>query len=129
MTELAESNRHLAETVISLLGDPEQYKYFAEDIVFEFPYAESQNMPTRHRGKAQVTAYVDNLNSTRKGLATGDMVFYSPEGHPDTVFIEYESKAPGPGAHTHHQIYVDKMIFRDGKLVYMREFWDPKRDE
>jgi ketosteroid isomerase-like protein len=56
-----------------------------------------------------------------------DAVYYSVAGDPATVFIEYESDVRTPGGGTYVQTYVNKMTFRDRKMIHMREFWDPKR--
>jgi ketosteroid isomerase-like protein len=125
--ELAAATRDLARTVITLLGTEEQFDYFADDIVMEFPYAPSLGMPERFAGKPEVVAYVRELNRQLKGLTMRDLKFSSVDGEPDTVFIEYYADAPTPGGNTYLQTYVNKMRFRDGQMVYMREFWDPKR--
>jgi ketosteroid isomerase-like protein len=125
--ELAGTNRRLADKVIRLLGSEEQFELYAEDIVMDFPYASSLSMPEHFEGKAQVVNYVRELNKNLKGLTMRDMKYYSVDGAPDTVFIEYSSDAPTPAGNWYEQVYVNKMTFRDGKLVHMREFWDPKR--
>jgi len=125
--ELAATNRELAKQVITLLGSEEQFDLYADDVVIEFPYASSLGMPERFEGKTAVVAYVRELNEALKGLTMRDMVYYSVDGQPDTVFIEYFADAPTPGGNTYLQTYVNKMKFRDGKMVYMREFWDPKQ--
>jgi ketosteroid isomerase-like protein len=125
--ELGERNQRLAESVIRLLGTEEQFDLFADDVVMDFPYASSLSMPERFEGKTAVVAYVRELNRILEGMKMRDMTFYSVEGQPQTVFIEYSSDAPTPGGNWYEQVYVNKMIFRDEKLIYMREFWDPKR--
>jgi ketosteroid isomerase-like protein len=125
--ELGATNQRLAGEVIRLLGTEEQFELFADDVVMDFPYASSLSMPERFEGKSAVVAYVRELNIILKGMKMRDLTFYSVEGQPDTVFIEYSSDAPTPGGNWYEQVYVNKMIFRDGKLTYMREFWDPKR--
>jgi ketosteroid isomerase-like protein len=125
--ELAAMNQKLAEEVLRLLGNEEQFELFADDIVMDFPYGSSLSMPDHFAGKTEVVAYVRELNRILEGMKMRDMVFYSIQGSPETVFIEYSSDAPTPGGNWYEQVYVNKMTFRDGKLVYMREFWDPKR--
>jgi ketosteroid isomerase-like protein len=125
--ELAATNRELAKQVITLLGSEKQFDLYADDIVVEFPYASSLDMPGRFEGKDAVVAYVRELNVALKGLTMRDMVYYSVDGQPDTVFIEYFADAPTPGGNTYLQTYINKMKFRDGKMVYMREYWDPKK--
>ncbi len=124
---LAATNRKLAEQVLKLLGSEEQFDLFADDIVIEFPYGPSLGMPDRFETKPVFVAYSRELFRSLPGLTMRDMVYYSVDGDPNTVFIEYVSDAPTPGGHSYRQIYINKMQFRDGLLVHMREFWDPKR--
>jgi ketosteroid isomerase-like protein len=126
-SELAAQNRALAEKVITLLGSEEQFDLYADDIVVEFPYASSLGAPERYETKPVVVNYVRELNSALKGLKMRNMTYYSVDGDPDTVFIEYLGDAPTPGGNKYVQSYVNRMRFRDGKLIYMREIWDPKR--
>jgi ketosteroid isomerase-like protein len=126
-SDLAAANREVADTVLTLLGSEEQFDFFADDIVMEFPYGESLGMPVRFEGKTDVVAYTRQLNQLLKGLRMRDRTFHSAADDPETVFIEYYADAPTPGGNSYLQIYINKMRIRDGKLVYMREFWDPKR--
>jgi ketosteroid isomerase-like protein len=124
---LAATNQKLAQKVLGLLGSESQFDLFADDIVMEFPYGPSLGMPDRFESKPVVVAYSRELFRILPGLTMRDMVYSSVDGDPNTVFIEYESDVPAPGGHTYLQTYINKMQFRDGLLVHMREFWDPKR--
>jgi ketosteroid isomerase-like protein len=55
-----------------------------------------------------------------------DMTFWSVDGHPEIVFIEYSGDVNTPGGHTYVQTYINKMTFDDGKMVHMKELWDTK---
>jgi ketosteroid isomerase-like protein len=125
--ELAAANQKLAAKVLALLGSEDQFDLFADDIVIEFPYGPSLGMPDRFETKPVVVAYSRELFRALPGLTMRDMTYYSVAGDPSTVFIEYISDAPTPGGHSYRQVYINKMQFRDGLLVHMREFWDPKR--
>jgi ketosteroid isomerase-like protein len=124
---LAATNQKLAAKVLDLLGSEEQFDLFAEDIVVEFPYGPSLGMPDRFETKPVMVAYSRQLFKDLPGLTMRDRTFYSADGDPDTVFIEYISDVPTPGGNTYRQVYINKMQFRDGLLVHMKEFWDPKR--
>jgi ketosteroid isomerase-like protein len=126
-SELAAENREHAVAILRLLGSEEQFQYFHDEIVMEFPYASSIGQPERHEGIEDVLAYTRQLNENLAGLRMRDWRLSSVEGDPSTVFIEYEGDAPTPGGNSYVQTYVNKMQFRDGKLIHMREFWDPKR--
>jgi hypothetical protein len=124
---LAAINRDLAKKVVELLGTEAQLDLYADDIVMEFPYGPSLGMPDRFETKPKVVDYVRRISEGLQGLVIRQISVSSVAGDPTTVFVEYESDAPTPGGNTYHQIYVNKMQFRDGKLVHMRELWDPKR--
>jgi len=124
---LAATNQKLAAKVLDLLGSEEQFDLFADDIVVEFPYGPSLGMPGRFETKPVMVAYSRQLFKDLPGLTMKDRTFYSADGDPTTVFIEYVADVPTPGGHTYRQVYINKMQFRNGLLVHMKEFWDPKR--
>jgi ketosteroid isomerase-like protein len=123
----AAATQDQAEKVLRLIGDEAQFDLYADDIVMEFPYGASLGMPDRFEGKKAVVDYARELFRLIPDLKMRDMHYSSVAGDPNTVFIEYVSDIATPGGHTYRQIYVNKMQFRDGLLVHMREFWDPKR--
>ncbi len=124
---LGAANQKLAAKVLDLLGSEDQFDLLADDVVVEFPYGPSLGMPDRFETKPVFVAYSLELFKALPGLTMRDRTFYSVDGDPTTVFIEYISDVPTPGGHTYRQVYVNKMQFRDGLLVHMKEFWDPKR--
>jgi ketosteroid isomerase-like protein len=124
---LATTNRDLARRVVELLGSEEQFELYADDIVMEFPYGPSLGMPDRFETKTNVVAYVSRVLDGLAGVVIREMTLSSVAGDPTTVFVEYEADCPTPGGNTYRQIYVNKMQFRDGKLLHMRELWDPKK--
>ena len=126
-TELAAENQKLAAKVLDLLGSEDQFDLLADDIVVEFPYGPSLGMPDRFETKPVFVAYSLELFKALPGLTMRERTFYSVDGDPSTVFIEYISDVPTPGGHTYRQVYINKMQFRDGLMVHMKEFWDPKR--
>ncbi len=119
--------RELARRVVELLGNAEQFKLYADDIVMEFPYGPSLGMPDRFETKPDVVAYVEHILPGLSGVTIREMSFSSVAGDPTTVFVEYEADCPTPGGSSYRQIYVNKMQFREGKLAQMRELWDPQR--
>jgi hypothetical protein len=125
--ELAAANRNLALRVVELLGSDEQFELYADDIVMEFPYGPSLGMPDRFETKPNVVAYVGRILEGLAGVVIREMSLSSVAGDPTTVFVEYEADCPTPGGNTYRQIYINKMQFRDGKLLHMRELWDPKK--
>ena len=124
---LAAANRHLAKRVVELLGSEEQFELYADDIVMEFPYGPSLGMPDRFETKPNVVAYVERILEGLAGVLIREVSLSSVAGDPTTVFVEYDADCPTPGGNTYRQIYINKMQFRDGKLLHMRELWDPKK--
>jgi ketosteroid isomerase-like protein len=124
---LATTNRDLAKRVVELLGTEAQFELYADDIVMEFPYGPSLGMPDRFETKPNVVAYVQHILEGLSGVVIREMSLSSVAGDPTTVFVEYEADCPTPGGYYYRQIYVNKMQFRDGKLLHMRELWDPKK--
>jgi len=123
----AAGNRVLAEQVLDRLGTEAQFDLYADDIVMEFPYGPSLGMPDRFETKPTVVAYVRRILKGLSGVVIREMSLSSVAGDPTTVFVEYEADCPTPGGNTYRQIYINKMQFRDGKLLHMRELWDPKK--
>jgi ketosteroid isomerase-like protein len=124
--ELAASNREVARKILTLLGSEEQFDYFSDDIVMEFPYGPSLGQPARHEGKPAVLVYARALFERIGRIKMRDMTFWSVDGHPEIVFIEYAGDVNTPGGHTYVQTYINKMTIEDGKLVHMKELWDTK---
>jgi len=124
--ELAASNREVARKILTLLGSEEQFDYFADDIVMEFPYGPSLGQSDRFEGKTDVVAYARALFQRIGRIKMRDMTFWSVEGHPEIVFIEYAGDVNTAGGHTYVQTYINKMTIEDGKLVHMKELWDTK---
>jgi hypothetical protein len=60
-SDLAATNRELARKVLTLLGSEEQFDYFADDVVIEFPYGPSLGQAARFDGKRAVVDYSRQL--------------------------------------------------------------------
>ncbi|MFJ5220950.1 nuclear transport factor 2 family protein [Streptomyces sp. NPDC088354] len=103
------------------------FEFFADDVVFEYPYAPSLGMPDRLEGKATVVSHIRSLLAQLTGLTVRNIHSYSVAGDPDTVFSEYEGEALTRNGGTYQQIYMSKMLFRDGQLVLLRELWNPMK--
>ncbi|MFF0291787.1 nuclear transport factor 2 family protein [Streptomyces sp. NPDC005262] len=123
-TEIAAANRELARKfLIGELG----FELFADDVVLEFPYGPSLGMPDRFEGKEVAVTYLTQMLSQLQDLQMRDVVSHSVDADPNTVINEYEGDAVTKSGKAYTQIYMNKMRFRDGKLVLFRELWDPMR--
>jgi ketosteroid isomerase-like protein len=124
---LAAQNRDLALQVLQSVGTERSYEFMADDVVIEFPYGSSVGMPDRFVGKDDVVTYLRQMSAQLAGLKMRDIMLHSVAGHPEIVFAEYEGDVPTPGGNSYVQVYLNKLQFRDGKVIGVREFWDPKR--
>ncbi|MFS1515410.1 nuclear transport factor 2 family protein [Bacillus sp. SCS-151] len=125
ISPVAASNIKVAQFILSANSTEESFEYFADDIVLELPYAPSLNMPDRFEGKDVATTYLRQMLTQLKGLKLHSIRSYAVEGEPDTIISEYEGDAVTPDGNTYTQSYMNKMLFRDGKLILLREFWNP----
>lgn len=123
----AAANIDLVQRILANPGTEESFELFAEDVVLEFPYATSLGMPDRFEGKEIAVNYLRQMLSQLKGLKLYNFRSYPVEGDPDTVFNEYDGEALTPGGNTYTQTYMNKMQFRDGKLILLKELWDPMK--
>lgn len=123
----AATNIDLVQRILANPGTEQSFEHFADDVVLEFPYGTSLGMPDRFEGKEIAVNYLRQMLSQFKGLKLYNFRSYPVEGDPDTVFNEYEGEALTPGGNTYTQTYMNKMQFRDGKLILIKELWDPMK--
>lgn len=72
-SSFAAANIALVGRMLSSLGSEEVFAFFADDVVFEYPYAPSLGIPDRLEGKAAVVAHIRSLLTQLTGLtARGD---------------------------------------------------------
>ena len=118
---LRAENQRLAKRIILDIGKPQWGDIVADEVVFEFPYGESIERPTRIAGKSQVIEYLKGVIEFL-GLEMYDVV-NTPALDPALIYNEYKgryTKSPGVVQH-----YISLQKFEHGKLVLQREYWDP----
>lgn len=118
---LRAENQSLAKRIILDIGKPDWGDIVDDGVVFEFPYGESIERPTRVAGKAEVIEYLKGVIEFL-GLEMYDVV-NTPALDPSVVYNEYKgryTKSPGVVQH-----YISLQKFKNGKLVLQREYWDP----
>ncbi|MEI5906821.1 hypothetical protein WAK64_07080 [Bacillus spongiae] len=125
ISPVAASNIKVAQSILAANNSEEGFEYFADDIVLEFPYAPSLDMPDRFEGKEVATTYLRQMLTQLKELKLHSIRSYAVEGEPDIIINEYEGDAVTSEGNTYTQSYMNKMLFLDGKLILLREFWDP----
>lgn len=109
------------------LGDrldagPEMVDLFAEDVIFEFPYA-PEGLPRRLEGLA---ALADHLGRLGPMLALGEFTLHAI--HPAGETVVFEFSCQGEGAATglpYDQDYISVVTLREGRIARYRDYWNP----
>jgi ketosteroid isomerase-like protein len=111
---------------MTTIFDPEWWDLMHEDIVLEFPYGPSIGAPERIAGKEAAAGYCKALQA-RAGKLRFSPLEVTGTTDPNVFFSEYESDRVTPNGSKYRQVYIQKTIVKDGKIIRMREFWDPKK--
>ena len=122
---LRESNLALARRMMSTLGEPGWWDMMDKDIVVEFPYAPSLGESERHVGKEAARKYLTAMFA-RLTTFQFENLRITATADPSVFFCEYEVNTKTSRGEPYHQVYINKLRFKDGKLVSLREFWNPK---
>ena len=95
---------------------------FAEDIVFEFPYA-PEGVPRRLSGKA---ALMNHLGRISPLLEFGEMTLHRVHPSGETFVLEFSCEGTGrqTGA-PYNQRYVSVVTLSDGLIVRYVDYWNP----
>ena len=100
----------------SLLG------LFADDVIFEFPYA-PDGLPRRLNGTAALAAHLERLGPL---LSFGPMELGNVHAAGATVIFEFS--CAGEGVDTgapYNQVYISVVTVRDGRIARYRDYWNP----
>ena len=116
--------RHLE----TLVGDPEQWQtLIANDIVWELAYAPAIGHPARLSGREEVVRHVAWFRGAVENFRFFDVRLYA---FADPNGAAAEAKAEGlikPTGRIYRQDYVLFVRSADGKIVFIREYFDPVR--
>ena len=116
--------RHLQ----TLVGDPEQWQtLIADDIVWELAYAPALGHPPRLSGRVEVMRHVDWFLGAVENFRFFDLRLYAfadPQGAAAEVKAEGLIK---PTGRIYRQDYVLFLRAAGGKIVFLREYFDPVR--
>jgi ketosteroid isomerase-like protein len=121
-----EINERVAQTWMTSMGEPAWWDLMHEDIVLEFPYATSLGQADRVVGKAAAIAYVKALLDRAGRINFRDLQILGTTD-PELFVSEYQADRRNRHGAPYVQTYINKVRVRDGKVIFMREFWDPKR--
>jgi ketosteroid isomerase-like protein len=116
--------RHLA----TLVGDNKTWlTLIDDDLIWEFPYANSVGLPSELKGRAQVTQFVAQLL-----LDVKDFEYYAARTYPfaDGAGAAVEVSARGTFRQSRKALAQDYVLLlqsRDNKIVHLTEYFDPIR--
>lgn len=105
-----------------LKGGPDMADLFAEDVVFEFPYA-PDGLPKRLEG---MPALADHLVRLDPMLELGE--FTLREVHPSEKTVIFEFSCRGRGVATglpYDQDYISVVTLREGRIARYCDYWNP----
>ncbi|WRH64479.1 MAG: nuclear transport factor 2 family protein [Fuscovulum sp.] len=100
----------------SLLG------MFADDVIFEFPYA-PDGLPKRLDGTAALAAHLETLGPL---LSFGPMELGNVYAAGSTVILEFSCSGEGVATGApYNQLYVSVVTLREGRIAHYRDYWNP----
>ena len=97
----------------------------AEDVVMEIPYAAALGMPPRLEGKAAI------CNHIKAGIVQMEKIAFTnvrkyPTVDPNALWVEFHGEAMiSTTDRQYQQDYVTRMGFKDGKIVYLCDYFNP----
>lgn len=98
-----------------------------DDIVIEFPFGPSANGPSRVAGKSAVIAAIRPFLDRVPSLRFRNPTIY-PCVDPSEAFATYDAEALVIDNGRHYsQNYIAHFREKDGKLVFLSEYFDPLR--
>lgn len=119
-----ERNIEVSKKLMSSFDMETWFDLLHDDLVLEFPYAHSINMPSRVVGKQDCVAYLGNVMKYFTGLTFFDVVINTTQDD-DKLIVEYSGNCTLSTGANYKQTYATIQKFRDGKMVLFREFWNP----
>ena len=100
----------------SLLG------LFADDAIFEFPYA-PDGLPKRLEGTAALAAHLERLGPL---ITFGPMELGKVYAVGETVIFEFSCSGEGVATGApYNQLYISVVILRDERIAHYRDYWNP----
>jgi ketosteroid isomerase-like protein len=100
---------------------------FARNAVMEYPYGAAAGVESPLRGIAAITKSVTGFMNAVTNFRAGPPRIHQVDGE-DAIIAEFTADADVvPTGLTYHQDYVVYLRARDGKIVLLREYFDPSR--
>lgn len=100
---------------------------FAEEAVFELPYAGSFDAPTTRDGREAILAGMTWFMSLISGLKNGEVTVHHVAGR-DAVVAEYAATGTmNASGRPFDQIYIVRVEAKDGLITHFSEYFDTLR--
>lgn len=97
---------------------------FADDIVFEFPYAQEPN-PKRLDGKAALQQYLEKLGEVLEITSFTKPVIHIAADAP-VFFAQFEASGKNMATgRPYEQSYISVIEVKNGKIVHYQDYWNP----
>ncbi|EPX84102.1 nuclear transport factor 2 family protein [Salipiger mucosus] len=101
---------------------PEMVDIFAEDVVFEFPYA-PDGLPKRLEG---LPALADHLARLGPMLELAEFMLHEVHPSGETVVFEFSCRGRGVAKGLpYDQDYISVVTLREGRIARYRDYWNP----
>lgn len=125
MPTARETFHQFTETLLDLDGASERcLALFADDAVFEFPYAPTLGLPARNEGKEQIRALLELIRVRIPPVAVSNVVIHDMKNEHE-LFIEYHSDGRIGGTDKGYaQDYATFFVVEDGKIKIVREYFN-----
>ena len=118
----------LRRHIETLVADNAQWQtLIADDLVWELPYAPGIGHPARLSGREEVVRHVTWFLWAVEHFRFFDLTVYACTD-PDVAVAEVKAEARiKPTGRLYHQEYVVFLRAAGGKIVFLREYFDPVR--
>lgn len=97
---------------------------FADDIIFEFPYAQAPN-PKRLNGKAAMQQYLERLADVLEIHSFTSPIIHVSANSP-VFFAQFEAHGTNlEKGSPYEQHYISVVQVKDGKIARYQDYWNP----
>ena len=124
--QVHQDNYSLVSRFMEIVGTEEWFDMLHDDIIIHFPNAPLMGSQEILVGKDEVVPYL------KDALAQTDHLrFYNVDTwrtqDPNVFFNEYHATLRTRTGKHFQYTYINQIMVKDGKISFVREYWDPKR--
>jgi ketosteroid isomerase-like protein len=111
---------------MEIVGTEEWFDMLHDDIIFHFPNAPFMGGQEILVGKDEVVPYLRTTLAQADHLRFHNVETWDTQA-PNIFFNEYHATVRTPGGKHFQHVYINQIMVKDGKINFVREYWDPKR--